>query len=83
MKLITRLAPANEVDQIALDMARQVMQNAPGATMRTKMLMRELSRHHLSEDLKLVLAYHLQARTSEEAQEGVSAFLEKRDPRWD
>jgi methylglutaconyl-CoA hydratase len=83
MKLITRIAPANEVDQIALDMARQVMQNAPGATMRTKMLMRELSRHHLSEDLKLVLAYHLQARTSEEAQEGVSAFLEKRDPRWD
>lgn len=82
MKLVTRVAPADQVEAKALEMAQQVILGAPAATMRTKMLIRELNHYNLSEDLKLVLAYHLQARTSEEAEEGISAFLEKREPCW-
>lgn len=82
MKLVTRVAPEWEVEERAMEIARQVMQGAPGATMRTKLLIRELQGTPLSEELYRVLAYHLQARTSEEAEEGISAFFEKREPQW-
>jgi hypothetical protein len=37
----------------------------------------------MNEDLDRALRLHLDARGSEEAKEGIAAFLEKRLPQWD
>ena len=36
----------------------------------------------MREDVERALHYHREARESEEAKEGIAAFLEKRAPRW-
>jgi enoyl-CoA hydratase/carnithine racemase len=43
----------------------------------------ELWPHPIGEDLDRALRLHLDASGSEEAKEGIAAFLEKRLPRWD
>ena len=58
------------------------MQGAPGALTQTKKLIEELSSSSVKEDVDLALKYHLQARESDEASEGIAAFNEKRSPKW-
>jgi 1,4-dihydroxy-2-naphthoyl-CoA synthase len=36
----------------------------------------------VKEDVDLALHYHMQARESDEAREGIAAFNEKRRPNW-
>src|SRR4051812_24006867 len=54
------------------------LQAAPGAIAQTKKLLAELASRPLGADLDRALAFHLAARTSPEAQEGIAAFNEKR-----
>ena len=62
--------------------ARSASQGAPGALAQTKRLIEELSSSSVKEDIDLALKYHLQARESPEAGEGIAAFNEKRKPKW-
>jgi methylglutaconyl-CoA hydratase len=62
--------------------ADSVLQGAPGAVTQTKKLIEELWSSSVKEDVDLALKYHLQARESDEAQEGIAAFNEKRRPKW-
>jgi methylglutaconyl-CoA hydratase len=62
--------------------ADSVLQGAPGAVTQTKRLIEELWSHSVKEDVDLALKYHMQARESAEAQEGIAAFNEKRKPNW-
>jgi methylglutaconyl-CoA hydratase len=59
-----------------------VLQGAPLAITRTKALLDELAPRPIATDLARALHYHLQARDGSEASEGIAAFLEKREPRW-
>jgi 1,4-dihydroxy-2-naphthoyl-CoA synthase len=45
-------------------------------------LIEELWSSSVKEDVDLALKYHLQARVSHEAREGIAAFNEKRKPSW-
>ncbi len=36
----------------------------------------------MREDIENALAFHMEARESDEAKEGIAAFLEKRPPNW-
>jgi len=36
----------------------------------------------VKEDVDVALKYHMQARESDEAREGIAAFNEKRKPSW-
>jgi 1,4-dihydroxy-2-naphthoyl-CoA synthase len=36
----------------------------------------------VKEDVDLALKYHMKARESDEAREGIAAFNEKRSPKW-
>jgi enoyl-CoA hydratase/carnithine racemase len=36
----------------------------------------------VKDDVDRALRYHLEARASAEAKEGIAAFLEKRPPKW-
>ena len=66
----------------ALSLARDACAGAPGAIARSKRLLDSLSARTIDEDLKRALDFHLNARQSHEAAEGMAAFLEKRSPRW-
>ena len=62
--------------------AYSVLQGAPVALAQTKKLIEELWSSSVKEDVDLALKYHLQARESDEAREGIAAFNEKRSPKW-
>jgi len=80
--LVTQVVPGEQLDGHAGEIASQVCKGAPGAIARTKRLLDELSGRPIAEDLKIALRYHLEARNSPEAAEGIKAFLEKRSVAW-
>ena len=59
-----------------------LLQGGPEAVAETKKLLAELWPASVPADLERALAFHLGARNSAEAKEGVAAFKEKRAPKW-
>jgi methylglutaconyl-CoA hydratase len=80
--LVNRVVAQDDVMGEAEKFAESVLQGAPGALAQTKRLIEELWPSSVNEDVNLALRYHLQARESEEAREGIAAFNEKRPPKW-
>ena len=80
--LVNRVVVQNDLMSKAQKFADSVLQGAPGALAQTKKLIEELWSSSVQEDVELALKYHLQARESEEAREGIAAFNEKRKPKW-
>ena len=80
--LVNRVVSPNELMAEALKVADSVLQGAPNAIVQTKRLIEELWSSSVKEDIDLALKYHLQARESAEAREGIAAFNEKRKPNW-
>jgi methylglutaconyl-CoA hydratase len=80
--LANRVVGPNEVMSEAQKFAESVLQGAPGALAQTKRLVEELWWHSVKGDIDLALEYHMQARESDEAREGIAAFNEKRKPNW-
>ena len=80
--LVNRVVPAEKLLAEALAIAGEACKGAPGAIARTKQLLDEQSPRPIAEDLSRALKFHLSARQSPEAAEGVAAFLERREPRW-
>jgi methylglutaconyl-CoA hydratase len=80
--LVNRVVARDDLMNEAQKFAQSVLQGAPGALAQTKRLIEELWSSSVKEDIELALKYHLQARNSEEAREGISAFNEKRKPKW-
>jgi methylglutaconyl-CoA hydratase len=75
------VAPA-ELENETAKIVSSILQNAPHALMQTKRLIEELWSTSVRDDVEKALHYHTQARESDEAKEGIAAFLEKRPPRW-
>lgn len=80
--LVNRMCSNETLMDNALHLAREACKGAPGAIHRTKKLLDSLSARTIEDDLKRALDFHLHARNSAEAVEGVQAFLEKRPPTW-
>lgn len=80
--LVNRVVPGARLMDETTALAHEACKGAPGAIARTKRLLDDLAPRPIAEDLRLALKYHLEARESAEAAEGVAAFLEKRPPRW-
>jgi methylglutaconyl-CoA hydratase len=80
--LVNRVVAANEVMNEAQKFAGLVLQGAPSAIMETKRLIDELWHTSVKDDVERALKYHMQARESAEAREGIAAFNEKRPPKW-
>lgn len=82
MGLVNRVVAPEHVMDEAQKFAGSVLQGAPSALAQTKKLIEKLWSTSVEEDVDLALKYHLEARDSAEAQEGIAAFNEKRPPRW-
>ena len=80
--LVNRVVAQDDLMSEALKFAESVLQGAPGAVKQTKRLIDELWWRSVKEDIDLALKYHMQARESAEAREGIAAFNEKRKPNW-
>ena len=80
--LVNRVVPVGELESDAQKIAVSVLQGAPAAITNSKRLMEELWSSSVKEDIECALRHHLEARESEEAKEGIAAFLEKRPPNW-
>lgn len=80
--LVNRVVPPNELDVAAQEIAAAILQGAPGAITNSKRLIEELWSSSVAEDVALALRHHMEARESNEAKEGIAAFLEKRLPKW-
>jgi methylglutaconyl-CoA hydratase len=80
--LVNRVVAQDDLMSEAQKFADAVLQGAPGALAQTKRLIEELWWRSVQEDVDLALKYHMQARESREAREGIAAFNEKRPPNW-
>ena len=80
--LVNRVVARNDLIDEAQKVADSVLQGAPGALAQTKRLIDELWWRSVKDDVDLALKYHLQARESSEAREGIAAFNENRKPNW-
>ena len=80
--LINRIVPPNELKNEVRKIVDAILQNAPGALSNTKRLIEELWPSSVKHDVERALTHHMQARESDEAKEGIAAFLEKRPPNW-
>ncbi len=80
--LVNRVVAQNDLMREAQKFADAVLQGAPDALAQTKRLIEELWWRSVQEDVDLALKYHMEARESREAREGITAFNEKRRPKW-
>jgi methylglutaconyl-CoA hydratase len=80
--LVNRVVARDQLENETTKLVSSVLQNAPNAVGQTKRLIEELWSSSVRDDVEKALHYHTQARESEEAKEGIAAFLEKRPPRW-
>ena len=80
--LVNRVVAKDDLMNEAQKFSQSVLQAAPGALTQTKRLIEELWWRSVQDDVDLALKYHLQARESSEAREGIAAFNEKRPPTW-
>jgi len=80
--LINAAAPAEELDQLVADFIAPIIDKSPFAMRLTKMT---IDRGLDADIQSLMVMEHLavgNALQSEDAREGVNAFLEKREPKW-
>lgn len=82
--LVHQVVEPEKLFQTGHAMAETLLLNSSSAMREAKQLIRYIASHHqISEDLGQKTAEHLaKMRTSEDAREGLEAFLEKRSPVW-
>lgn len=81
--LIHQVIEYEALSSVGITLAKTLLQNAPNAIIAAKKLIRYVAREKISEELARKTAEHLaNLRGSQEAQEGLRAFLEKRTPNW-
>lgn len=82
MGLVNRVVAEDRLMAETLGLAAAVLRGAPAAVARTKRLLEEREDPPLEDELERALAHHMEQRRCDEAEEGLRAFLEKRDPTW-
>ena len=82
MGLVNEVCAEEEVMERALARANELASNAPTSLAMTKQLLAAVPSMGLDEGLRYAVEVNALARTTDDLKEGVSAFLEKREPRW-
>jgi methylglutaconyl-CoA hydratase len=80
--LATRAVSGAELDTAVGEVVEMILQGSPDAQRRIKLLVDTVSERELEEACALTPQFIADARASEEGQEGLRAFVEKRRPSW-
>jgi enoyl-CoA hydratase len=80
--LITRAVTEGELDGVVAELAGQIKETSPQGSAETKRLLTRLRRQRLAADSADMAALSARLFASDEAQEGIHAFLERRLPAW-
>lgn len=81
--LLHELCPDNELKSTGIKLAEALLQNGPQALTEAKNLIATVTGVEISEEVMQFTAEHLAAmRSTAEAQEGLRAFLEKKEAKW-
>ncbi len=80
--LVNEVMPAAELMEWCRELASTLMQNSPASLRATKRLLSGFARQALDQQIELAVRENARIRATDDFREGVSAFLEKRKPRW-
>jgi enoyl-CoA hydratase len=80
--LITEAASSGSIDDVVARLAEQVCETSPQGAAETKRLLTAARRRRMAADAPRLAALSARLFASEEAQEGIHAFLERRSPSW-
>lgn len=80
--LVHDIVPEEELDETIAALLEELASSAPRAVSAAKQLIREVYGAQAAEVSGLTTTRIAEQRVSEEGQEGLRAFLEKRKPRW-
>ncbi len=81
--LVHEIVPAKNLTKHVNQLAQNLLKNAPLATRNAKGLIQRLINKPLNQDINRDNAMrHAKSRVSQEGIEGISAFIEKRQPNW-
>jgi methylglutaconyl-CoA hydratase len=81
--LVHAVVPAGDLDAAVRAYLDDILAGAPGAIRAAKHLIAECCRRSTTEAATLCAEAIAERRVSAEGQEGITAFLEKRTPRWE
>src|ERR1041385_2624382 len=82
MGLITEVVPPEQLMARANELAAQLMENSPASLRTTKALLSGYPREQLDRQHKSAIRENAASRQTADFKEGITAFLEKRKPRW-
>jgi len=80
--LVDRLVEPSDLDAAVGRVLDAIVAGGPNAVKAAKRLVREVEGRRIDEVADLTVKRIAEIRVSREGQEGLRAFLEKRDPRW-
>lgn len=80
--LINKVVEKEQLLIEATRVANEVLKGAPDAVRETKHLLHGLDSSSFYDELKIAISFHEKAKSSDEAKEGLAAFIEKRPPNW-
>lgn len=83
MNVVNDVVAPEELDQEVMNLANLIAKNGANAVARCKQLIQDIGKASIGDNSKAVTAEVIaDIRVSEEGQEGLAAFLEKREPAW-
>jgi methylglutaconyl-CoA hydratase len=80
--LVHAVVPAEELAEAGERKVRSLLSSGPEAVAVAKKLIEKVDRLSVEEAIPLTVKTIAERRASEEAREGLGAFLEKRKPKW-
>ncbi len=82
MGLASEIVSAEKLQERARELAATLLQNSPASLLATKRLLKSYSSQELDRQIDAAVEENACIRTTEDFREGVTSFLEKRNPRW-
>jgi len=82
MGLVHKVVTEQELDTSVASYVQQLLKGAPGAQADAKRLIREVEASNMSDLRDFTTEMFAHRLLSDEGQEGIAAFLERRRPRW-
>jgi len=80
--LINQIVPAEKLLERARELALQLMESSPLSLANTKRLLTEQAKAELDAQIDTAIRENAAIRATADFREGVTAFLEKRKPKW-